>query len=53
MIVQTDGGRYDIDISNRLRTAVYWEEPPSPVRRLVNTIEEALPLLINNDINYN
>ena len=36
MIVQTDGGRYDIDISNRLRTAVYWEEPPSPVRRSVN-----------------
>ena len=47
MIVQTDGGRYDIDISNRLRTAVYWEEPPSPVRRSVNRDS-----ILINDINY-
>ena len=35
MIVQADGGRYDVDLNLRLRTAVYWEEPPAEVRRLV------------------
>ena len=35
MIIQTDGGRYDVDLKQRLRTAVYWEEPPAEVRRLV------------------
>lgn len=29
----TDGGRYDVDVSRRLRTAIYWEETPLSVRR--------------------
>ena len=29
----TDGGRYDVDLSCRLRRAVYWDEPVSQVRR--------------------
>ena len=33
MLVPTDGGRYDVDIHARSRTAVYWSEPPSQVRR--------------------
>nr|CAH0098150.1 unnamed protein product [Daphnia galeata] len=32
-IVQTDGGRYDVDVGRRLRTAIYWEETPLSVRR--------------------
>lgn len=33
MIVRTDGGRYDVQLYDRLRTAVYWEEEPTEVRR--------------------
>ena len=32
-IVPTDGNRYDVDVGRRLRTAIYWEESPSMVRR--------------------
>ncbi|OWF51709.1 phospholipase DDHD2-like isoform X2 [Mizuhopecten yessoensis] len=32
-VVPTDGGRYDVFMSNRTRKAVYWEEDPSPVVR--------------------
>ena len=32
-VVCTDGGRYDVHVGQRLRTAVYWDEPPSEVRR--------------------
>ncbi|XP_077991944.1 triacylglycerol hydrolase DDHD2-like isoform X2 [Glandiceps talaboti] len=32
-IVQTDGGRYDVNITRRIRNAIYWEEKPSEVRR--------------------
>ncbi|XP_041065652.1 SEC23-interacting protein [Carcharodon carcharias] len=33
VIVSTDGGRYDIQLYDRTRHAVYWEEEPSEVRR--------------------
>ncbi|XP_052007223.1 SEC23-interacting protein [Xyrauchen texanus] len=33
VIVCTDGGRYDVQLYDRARTAVYWEEEPSEVRR--------------------
>ncbi|KAM3862681.1 SEC23-interacting protein [Diretmus argenteus] len=33
VIVCTDGGRYDVQLYDRLRTAVYWEEEPTEVRR--------------------
>ncbi|KAL4640935.1 SEC23-interacting protein [Arapaima gigas] len=33
VVVSTDGGRYDVHLYDRLRTAVYWEEEPSEVRR--------------------
>lgn len=33
VIVSTDGGRYDVDVDARTRTAVYWEEAPSAVKR--------------------
>lgn len=33
IIISTDGGRYDVDIAERTRTAVYWEEQPTQVRR--------------------
>ena len=33
MMVPTDGGRYDVDLTERKRVAVYWEEPESKVRR--------------------
>ncbi|XP_066549114.1 SEC23-interacting protein [Amia ocellicauda] len=33
VVVCTDGGRYDIQLYDRMRTAVYWEEEPSEVRR--------------------
>ena len=32
-VVSTDGGRYDVHVAQRIRTAVYWEETPSEVRR--------------------
>ena len=32
-IVSTDGGRYDININERLRYAIYWEEEPIRVQR--------------------
>ena len=32
-VVATDGGRYDVSISQRMRTAVYWDEEPTHVRR--------------------
>ncbi|CAE1287477.1 SEC23-interacting protein,Phospholipase DDHD2 [Acanthosepion pharaonis] len=32
-VVATDGGRYDVSISQRIRTAVYWDEEPTHVRR--------------------
>ncbi|XP_061083794.1 SEC23-interacting protein isoform X1 [Conger conger] len=31
--VRTDGGRYDVQLYDRLRSAVFWEEEPSEVRR--------------------
>lgn len=33
VIVRTDGGRYDVQLYDRQRTAVYWEEEPTEVRR--------------------
>uniref|UniRef100_A0A8P4GM35 SEC23 interacting protein n=1 Tax=Dicentrarchus labrax TaxID=13489 RepID=A0A8P4GM35_DICLA len=33
VIVRTDGGRYDVQLYDRVRTAVYWEEDPTEVRR--------------------
>lgn len=33
MVVRTDGGRYDVRLYDRMRTAVYWEEEPTEVRR--------------------
>ena len=33
MFIPTDGGRYDVDLNNRKRQPVYWEEPASDVRR--------------------
>ncbi|KAL3863613.1 hypothetical protein ACJMK2_005363 [Sinanodonta woodiana] len=32
-IVATDGGRYDVNLVDRLRRAVYWEEEPTQVKR--------------------
>lgn len=32
-VVPTDGGRYDVHLTDRKRCAVYWEEPESEVRR--------------------
>nr|QLL26895.1 TAG lipase [Locusta migratoria] len=32
-VVATDGGRYDVNILRRQKTAVYWEENPTEVRR--------------------
>ena len=31
--VSVDGGRYDVNISQRIKTAVYWVEDPLPIRR--------------------
>ena len=31
--IPTDGGRYDVVLSERQRLAVYWEEAPNPIRR--------------------
>uniref|UniRef100_A0A1A8KAM5 SEC23 interacting protein n=1 Tax=Nothobranchius kuhntae TaxID=321403 RepID=A0A1A8KAM5_NOTKU len=33
VIVRTDGGRYDVQLYDRTRTSVYWEEDPTEVRR--------------------
>ena len=33
VLIPTDGGRYDVDLHRRQRTAIYWEEPTSDVRR--------------------
>ncbi|KAM9365052.1 SEC23-interacting protein isoform 2-T2 [Pholidichthys leucotaenia] len=33
VIVRTDGGRYDVQLYDRMRTAVYWEEEPTEVCR--------------------
>ncbi|XP_044071245.1 SEC23-interacting protein isoform X2 [Siniperca chuatsi] len=33
VIVRTDGGRYDVQLYDRIRTSVYWEEEPTEVRR--------------------
>ncbi|XP_035981790.1 SEC23-interacting protein [Fundulus heteroclitus] len=33
VVVRTDGGRYDVQLYDRIRTAVYWEEEPTEVRR--------------------
>lgn len=33
VMVSTDGGRYDVDIQRRIRTAIYWNEPEVKVRR--------------------
>lgn len=33
VIVRTDGGRYDVQLYDRVRTSVYWEEEPTEVRR--------------------
>ncbi|XP_068582326.1 SEC23-interacting protein [Cebidichthys violaceus] len=33
VIRRTDGGRYDVQLYDRMRTAVYWEEEPTEVRR--------------------
>lgn len=33
VIVRTDGGRYDVQLYDRMRTAVFWEEDPTEVRR--------------------
>lgn len=32
-VIPTDGGRYDVDINDRSRNSIYWEEPSSMVRR--------------------
>lgn len=32
-VVATNGGRYDVDLEQRLRHAIYWEEKVSVVRR--------------------
>lgn len=32
-VVRTDGGRYDVHVRERLRLPVYWEGPPTAVRR--------------------
>ncbi|KFO37071.1 Phospholipase DDHD2 [Fukomys damarensis] len=32
-VVATDGGRYDVHLGERVRHAVYWDEPASEVRR--------------------
>ena len=37
MKIQTDGGRYDVNVNQRQRCAVYWEEPIAHVRRQVHS----------------
>ena len=31
--ISTDGGRYDVTLSLRVRKSVYWDEPQSSIRR--------------------
>lgn len=31
--VPTDGGRYDVILSDRKRESIFWEEEPNPIRR--------------------
>ena len=31
--ISTDGGRYDVDIINKERVSVYWDEAPSKIKR--------------------
>ncbi|XP_061766796.1 SEC23-interacting protein [Nerophis ophidion] len=33
VIVRTDGGRFDVHLYDRMRSAIYWEEDPTEVRR--------------------
>ncbi|XP_026164561.1 SEC23-interacting protein isoform X3 [Mastacembelus armatus] len=33
VVVRTDGGRYDVQLYDRIRTAMFWEEEPTEVRR--------------------
>ncbi|XP_066570488.1 phospholipase DDHD2 isoform X2 [Amia ocellicauda] len=33
IVVATEGGRYDVHLSERMRYAVYWDQVPSEVRR--------------------
>lgn len=33
LVVSTDGGRYDVNVSERRRYSVYWEEEPTTVQR--------------------
>lgn len=33
VVIRTDGGRYDVQLYDRMRTSVYWEEEPTEVRR--------------------
>ncbi|XP_029305414.1 SEC23-interacting protein isoform X2 [Cottoperca gobio] len=33
VIIRTDGGRYDVQLYDRMRSSVYWEEEPTEVRR--------------------
>lgn len=32
-LVSVQGGRYDVNIRQRMQTAIYWQEEASPVRR--------------------
>ena len=32
-VVSTDGGRYDVDLHQRIKSAVYWTEQEVKVRR--------------------
>ena len=33
VVVSTDGGRYDVNVCERLRYAIYWDEEPVRVQR--------------------
>jgi hypothetical protein len=33
IVIQTNGGRYDCQVGNRIRLAVYWQEEPCAIRR--------------------
>jgi len=33
VIIRTDGGRYDVQLYERTRSAVFWGEEPTEVRR--------------------
>lgn len=33
VVVATEGGRYDVRLKERRRYAIYWDQPPSEVRR--------------------